>query len=55
MSCLGYTCGGLVRGIREIFLLGRVFLAILGKVPRAFLIGKFSDGNPEFGKFSKHS
>ena len=31
------------------------FLAILGRGPRAFLIGKFSDVNPEFGKFSKYS
>ena len=33
----------------------RDFLAILGRGPRAFLIGKFSDVNPEFGKFSKYS
>ena len=32
-----------------------IFLAILGKGPRAFLVGKFSDVNPEFGKFSKYS
>ena len=32
-----------------------IFLAILGRGPRAFLIGKFSDVNPEFGKFSKYS
>ena len=31
-----------------------IFLAILGRGPRAFLIGKFSDVNPEFGKFSKY-
>ena len=30
------------------------FLAILGRGPRAFLIGKFSDVNSEFGKFSKY-
>ena len=29
-----------------------IFLAILGRGPRAFLIGKISDVNPEFGKFS---
>ena len=28
----------------------RDFLAILGRGPRAFLIGKFSDVTPEFGK-----
>ena len=27
-----------------------IFLAILGRGPRAFLIGKFSNVNPEFGK-----
>ena len=32
-----------------------IFLAILGRSPRTFLIGKFSDINPEFGKFSKYS
>ena len=32
-----------------------IFLAILGKDPRAFLNGKISDVNPEFGKISKHS
>ena len=31
------------------------FLAILGRGPRAFLIGKISDVNPEFGKFSECS
>ena len=31
------------------------FLAILGRGPWAFLIGKFSNVNPEFGKFSKYS
>ena len=31
------------------------FLAILGRGPRAFLIGKISDVNPEFGKFSEYS
>ena len=35
--------------------LGRDFLAILGRDPRAFLIERFSDVNPEFGKFSKFS
>ena len=34
---------------------GIFFLAILGRGPRAFLFGKFSDVNPEFGKFSKYS
>ena len=34
---------------------GSDFLAILGRDPRAFLIGKFSYVNPEFGKFSKYS
>ena len=37
-------------GFRDFF-----FFAILGSGPRAFLIGKFSDVNPEFGKFSKYS
>ena len=32
-----------------------IFSAILGRGPRAFLIGKISDIHPEFGKFSKHS
>ena len=32
-----------------------IFSAILGRGPRAFLIGKISDIYPEFGKFSKHS
>ena len=32
-----------------------IILAILGRGPRAFLIGKFSDVNPEFKKFSKYS
>ena len=36
-----------------------IFLAILGRGPRAFLIGKISDihvhVNPEFGKFSEYS
>ena len=31
------------------------FLAILGRGPRAFPIGKISDVNPEFGKFSEYS
>ena len=31
------------------------FFAILGRGPRAFLIGKVSDINPEFGKFLKYS
>ena len=31
------------------------FLAILGRGPRAFLIGKISDIKPEFGKFSEYS
>ena len=31
------------------------FSAILGRGPRAFLIGKISHIHPEFGKFSKHS
>ena len=33
----------------------RDFLAILGRGPRSFLIGKISDINPDFGKFSEHS
>ena len=33
----------------------RIFSAILGRGPRAFLIGKISDIHPEFGKFSEHS
>ena len=32
-----------------------IFSAILGRGPRAFLIGKISDIHPEFGKFSNHS
>ena len=40
---------------RLILCLQRFFLAILGRGPRAFLIGKFSDVKPEFGKFSKYS
>ena len=32
-----------------------IFSAILGRGPRAFLIGKISDVNPEFGKFSEYS
>ena len=32
-----------------------IFLAILGRGPRAFLIGKISDVNPEFGTFSEYS
>ena len=32
-----------------------IFSAILGRGPSAFLIGKLSGVNPEFGKFSKHS
>ena len=32
-----------------------IFLAILGRGPRAFLIGKISDVNPEIGKCSKYS
>ena len=35
--------------------LAGIFLAILGRGPRAFLIGKFSNVNPEFGKLSKYS
>ena len=35
--------------------LAGIFLAILGRGPRAFLIGKISDVNPEFGKFSEYS
>ena len=30
-------------------------MAILGRGPRAFLLGNFSDVNTEFGKFSKYS
>ena len=32
-----------------------IFLAILEMGPRAFLIEKISDVNPEFGKFSEYS
>ena len=32
-----------------------IFLAILGRGSRAFAIGKISDVNPEFGKFSEYS
>ena len=32
-----------------------IFSAVLGRGPRAFLIGKISDIHPEFGKFSKHA
>ena len=32
-----------------------IFLEILGRGPRAFPIGKISDVNPEFGKFSEYS
>ena len=32
-----------------------MFLAILGRGSRAFVIGKISDVNPEFGKFSEYS
>ena len=32
-----------------------IFFAILGRGPRAFAIGKISDVNPEFGKFSEYS
>ena len=31
-----------------------IFWAILGRGPRAFLIGKISDVKPEFGKFSEY-
>ena len=31
------------------------FFAILGRGSRAFAIGKISDVNPEFGKFSEYS
>ena len=34
---------------------GRHFLAILGRRPRAFLIGKISDVNLEVGKFLEYS
>ena len=40
---------------RELVLPRRDSFAILGRGPRAFLIGKISDVNPEFGKISKHS
>ena len=45
-------------GSAQVLLIGSVpgiFSAILGRGPRAFLIGKISDIHPEFGKFSKHS
>ena len=32
-----------------------IVLEVLGRGPRAFLIGKISDVNPEFGKISEHS
>ena len=32
-----------------------IFFAILGRGPRAFLIGKISEVRPKFGKVSKHS
>ena len=32
-----------------------IFLAILGRGPRAFVIGKISDVNPKLGKFSEYS
>ena len=32
-----------------------IFLAILGRGPRAFLIGKIRGINPGFGKISEHS
>ena len=32
-----------------------IFLAILGRGPRAYLIGKISDINPDFWKFSEYS
>ena len=32
-----------------------IFLSILGRDPRAFLNGKISDANPDFGKFSEYS
>ena len=35
--------------------LAGIFLLIYGRGPRAFLIGKISDVNPEFGKFSEYS
>ena len=31
-----------------------IFLAILGRGPKAFLIGKISDVNPEFGNFQNN-
>ena len=37
------------------YIQGFACLAILGRDPRAFLIEKISDVNPEFGKISKHS
>ena len=37
------------------FFVSGIFLAILGRGPRAFLIGKYRDVNLEFGKFSKYS
>ena len=39
--------------IQIVYTTSEMFFAILGRGPRAFLIGKFSDVNPEFGKFSK--
>ena len=47
--------------INNVFVLSKnivlsgIFLAILGRGPRAFLTGKISDINHEFGKFSEYS
>ena len=56
-----YRKTGICRGI-PIFLIfaqntdcAGIFLAILGRGSRAFAIGKISDVNPEFGKFSEYS
>ena len=43
------------KGQKQSSTLSGIFLAILGKGPRAFPIGKISDVNPEFGKFSEYS
>ena len=36
-------------------LISGIFLAILGRGPKAFLIGKISEVNPKFGKISEYS
>ena len=48
---LAFTCKGFLRSISLLYKPG-IFLAILGRGPRAFQIGKISDVNTKFGKFS---